>query len=71
MLQDVFLRSVGPAWVGSAAVFIALVVVPPGRAWLSTRLECGDPTSGRPVAAAILENEVFFSRSAVIRGVLH
>ena len=48
----------GPTWVQSSAVFIALVALPPGKSLFNTKLVCEDPTTADNYATFIVEDEV-------------
>ena len=54
----VFQSSMGPTWVGSSAVFLALVSVPPGKSWFTSKLNCPDEEIATHYSSFILEDRI-------------
>ena len=46
----------GPTWVGSSAVFLAIVSVPPGKSWFTSKLTCNDEDVAAHQSTFILED---------------
>ena len=46
----------GPTWVGSSAVFLAIVSVPPGKSWFTSKLSCDDEDIATHHSSFILED---------------